>query len=440
MPRPSAPVGELGSLSVSEHPENPTARRFRARGRMRLPDFDRRDPETGAYAAGARVDVTGWGRTAGRAQSDCRRAAADRLVAERQRVETAARAVAVGRQVGHVADVLLRSAESSGELAPSSVAAYRQALRNLLVTDILTMDIGAVRPSDVTTALTFVAAQAAENQRSDRNGTGAAKTARSLLNRVFGHAVALGWVDRSPVKDAPALRVPRVRSERNEGDRVPIDHDRALTRSERVHLAWSVVRSERAKRLDTRDFVLAGLAIGCRIGELTALRWCDVTILRHHDSDGRRVLTATVSLDGTVDRETGKGLVRHRPKTESSVRTIPVPRRIAALLVRRARAAGLTESELADSQVPVFPNPGRWGTGQGFRDRSNTTKSLRVEFDAAGYPWLAFHGLRRAAVTALADHLPIRAVADYAGHSSIRTTMDSYIGRSAVSADVAKYL
>jgi hypothetical protein len=38
-------------------------------------------------------------------------------------------------------------------------------------------------------------------------------------------------------------------------------------------------------------------------------------------------------------------------------------------------------------------------------------------------------------VTALADHLPIRAVADYAGHKSIRTTLDNYIGRSAISAD-----
>jgi integrase len=78
--------------------------------------------------------------------------------------------------------------------------------------------------------------------------------------------------------------------------------------------------------------------------------------------------------------------------------------------------------------------------GDGWRDRSNTAATLRSEFDAAGFPWLSYHGLRRAAVTALADHLPIRAVADYAGHKSIRTTLDNYIGRSAISAEVAKYL
>jgi len=165
---------------------------------------------------------------------------------------------------------------------------------------------------------------------------------------------------------------------------------------------------------------LIGFAIGGRIGEVCALRWCDVSIQRDGD-----ILDAAVSLNASVSREKGNGIVHHMPKTDSSMRVVPVPRRIAALLLRRARAANI--SDIATSELPVFPNPGRWKAGQGWRDRSNTAKALRIELDAAGFPWVSFHSLRRSAVTTLADHPPIRAVADFADHASIRTTLDSYI-------------
>src|SRR5690606_19220134 len=113
-----------------------------------------------------------------------------------------------------------------------------------------------------------------------------------------------------------------------------IDHQRSLTAAERVSLAWAVARDERARGLDLRDLVLAGLAIGGRIGEMLAVRWCDVQFT----DDGK----ARVTLSGTVDWVRGVGLQRRPPKTESSVRTLPVPRRIAALLRRRARAAGVS--------------------------------------------------------------------------------------------------
>ena len=442
MARPSLAPGQLGELSLSEHPDNPSTRRWRARGRMRLPDSTQRDPHTGAYAAGPRVDVTGWGRTAKTAEASARQAAADRLTKERNRVEAATRAVETSRQVLTVGETLLQSAQLSGELSPSTVAAYSLALNSLRThTRIASMDIAAVRPSDVALALSLIAAEAGKKSRAVKGGAGSAKMARSLLNRIYGHALAMGWVDTSPVRDAPSIRSGKRRQVDQDGQPSGLSHDRALTREERVELAWKVARSERAKRLDLIDPVLAGLALGCRVGELAALRWQDVQIIRSTDPKTHLpTLGALVTLSGTIDRENGKGLVRRQPKTESSERTIPVPRRVAALLARRARDRGLTESELDSCSLPVFPNPGRWGTGQSWRDRANTTKALRTEFDAAGFPWLSFHGLRRSAVTALADHLPIRAVADYAGHSSVRTTLQDYIGRAAVSADVAKYL
>lgn len=441
MPRPTATPGELGSLSTTEYPGNDPAERWRARGRMRLLDYTRRDPATGAYATGRRVDITGFGSTERAAELACRKAAQARMVAESVKASTAERAVTEARKVGAVTVTLLDAAERSGELAAASLASYRVALTHIRSTDLADMDITAVRPTDVATALAFITATAAENGRAAKGGTGAAKTARALLNRTFGHAVAVGWIDASPVRDAGAIRTPKRRRAAVDGSEAVVhhlDHDRAMTRAERVTLAWSVARSERAKRLDVRDLILAGMAIGGRIGEVCAIRWADVTIVRGVDESGVPTLSGSVTLAATVDREAGRGIVRHEPKTEHSVRTVPLPRRVVALFARRAAAADVTD--MATDARPVFPNPGRWGTGEGWRDRSNTAAALRVEFDAAGFGWLSYHGLRRAAVTALADHLPIRAVADYAGHKSIRTTLDNYIGRSAVSADVARYV
>ena len=443
MARPTLSPGALGTLTTAEYVNNPPAERWRARGRMRLLDYNRRNPETGAYATGRRVDITGFGPTQKAAEAACRRAARDRMIAERVRASTQQQVITEARRVDTVAESLLIAAGRSGELAASSIATYRIVLGHLRATDLASMDVARVRPTDVASALALVTAASAEKPGAAKAGTGAAKSTRALLNRVFGHAVAAGWLDASPVRDAGPIRTPKRRrtaGEDSEASRVPLDHERALTHPERVALAWSVARSERARRLDVRDLILAGMAVGGRIGEICALRWCDVTIVRGQNESGRAVLTGSVTLSATVDRLPGRGIVRHQPKTDTSIRTVPLPRRVVALLLRRARAARANVDDLSDDQRPVFPNPGRWGTGEGWRDRSNTAATLRREFDAAGLPWLSFHGLRRAAVTALADHLPIRAVADYAGHKSIRTTLDSYIGRGAVSDEVTKYL
>ncbi len=265
-----------------------------------------------------------------------------------------------------------------------------------------------------------------------------AKTTRAVLNRTFRHAVEQGWIDSNPVRDGGSIRTPKRRTVGTAGQPAPrLEHHRALTAEERVALAWAVARSERAKSLDLRDLVLIGLAVGGRIGEVCALRWCDVSI-EHMTNEEGKIVNASVALNASVSREKGHGIVRHAPKTDSSKRVVPVPRRIAAMLLRRARDAEV--SDIATSELPVFPNPGRWKSGRGWRDPSNTPRALRVEFDAAGFQWVSFHSLRRSAVTTLADHLPIRAVADFAGHASIRTTLDSYIGRSKITSEIVKHL
>jgi len=355
-------------------------------------------------------------------------------VAEAARVQLADDAQPLSPPLIELATERLESAGRTGELAPASVALYSVALGHVRKTSLASMAVADVRPADVAACLAEVQSLAGTSGRSYRAGTGMAKTTRAVLNRTFRHAVEQGWIDSNPVRDGGSIRTPKRRTHGTRGRPASrLEHHRALTAQERADLAWAVARSKRAKSLDLRDLVLIGFAVGGRIGEVCALRWCDVSI----QCDGD-IVVASVSLNASVSREKGNGIVRHMPKTDSSKRVVPVPRRIAALLIRRARAANVTD--IATSELPVFPNPGRWKAGHGWRDRSNTAKALRLEFDAAEFPWVSFHSLRRSAVTTLADHLPIRAVADFAGHASIRTTLDSYIGRSKVSSEIVKHL
>jgi len=417
MPRHESPANVPGTITLTKLPDG----RYRAKARMRLQDRTRTDPDTGAYLPGPRIDLTATVTNPADAEAAIAAAAKVRIAKARNadaaivRARNADKAMTVTEAATSVLDAL----RGTTEVTPSSLYVYELHVRRHLAASTLgTMQVAKVQPIDVRGYLAAVAAD---------TGVATAKAGRAVLHRVFRWAVDAGLRTDDPSVGVRIL-TPRKTEPKGKG----LDHDRALTKAERVALAWSVARDERARELDVRDLVLAGLAIGGRIGEMAAIRACDIQFA----PDGR----ARVTLCGTVDWVKGQGLQRRPPKTASSVRTLPVPRRIAALLRRRLRAAGIDLEALDGNETPVFPAPGRWGQGQGWRDRSNTASALREVFDRAGFPDISFHTLRRSAVTALADVLPVRVAADYAGHASVRTTLDHYVGRSAVADAVADHL
>ncbi len=345
-----------------------------------------------------------------------RHAVVARLTAEKAKAAAAQSAApspdwTVSKLVTEALDALALS----GELAPSSLTVYRlHARKHLAGSELGGKVMADVRAADAALYLTALTAT---------SGMGTARQGRAVLNRGMTFAVRLGLLDSNPLASIGELRTPREHKARK-GQH--LDHGRSLSKAERVALAWAVARDQRAIDLDLRDLVLAGLAIGARVGELCAVRWADITFTANGG--------ARVALGGTVTRVTGGGLVRSEPKTRASTRTVPVARRVAALLRRRAAAAGVDVLNLSADVRPVFPTPGRWalvGESESYRDIANTSKRLREAFDRAGFDWVSFHALRRAAVTALADVLPIRVASQFAGHSSVRTTQDYYVGRDA---------
>lgn len=159
-------------------------------------------------------------------------------------------------------------------------------------------------------------------------------------------------------------------------------------------------------------YVLA-LYVGLRRGELLGLRWQDVDLDR-----------GTLEVVQTLQRIDGE-LRFVPPKTERSVRTVPLPGVcIRALREHRARqaeerlaaGAGWTDSGLVFATrhgTPVEPD--------------NLRRSWHPLRKAIGQPDLRFHDLRHTCVTLLLElGAPPHVVREIVGHSDIQVTMTIY--------------
>ncbi len=160
-------------------------------------------------------------------------------------------------------------------------------------------------------------------------------------------------------------------------------------------------------------FVNVGLTLGLRPGETLALRWEDI------DLDGRRL-----HVTGTLSR-TPRGLERSSPKTKTSLRNLRMSPEIVATFqrqkVRQAKAKLAAGVLWTDSG---YVNTSELGTPM---DPAN----MRHRFDALcmkvlGERWTPHEMRHSAASLLLADRVPLRAISEILGHSSIKVTSDVY--------------
>lgn len=331
------------------------------------------------------------------------------------------------RTVEHVAGEWVEQIADDANYAPSSRRLYSGTItRYLIGTALGAMLPRNVRPTDIEDLLNDVAKS---------HGAGTAKTLRSTLSRVFSRAVRSNLTSLNPVREADRTKIPRgvrvtaqsrVIDERT-GElttvKVSRSHDRALEPSEVMDLLWTAYRTPNARQAgwafagtnsrcrDTADLIAFMLTIGVRVGEACAVRWQDIDLTAGQE---------TVTICGTITRQTGVGLVRGEPKTRDSNRVIPLPLRTVALLRRRARWFKGSPS------APVFgaPMTGTW------RDPSNTNADLRELLDSVGLTWATPHTFRRTVLTKLGDDgVPLRFVANLAGHTDPAMTARKYLGR-----------
>jgi integrase len=162
-------------------------------------------------------------------------------------------------------------------------------------------------------------------------------------------------------------------------------------------------------RKDLPDLLRFMLATGVRIGEALAVRWQDVDLA-----------SGVVSINGTVVRVKGVGLVRKGTKRETSERLLRLPDWALAML----------EGRHADQSpfAAVFPD-----SLGGWRDRSNVGRDLRKVRKGTAYAWVKSHTARRTVATLLdGEGMSARVIADQLGHARVSMTQDVYMGRRAV--------
>ncbi|WP_166789173.1 site-specific integrase [Cryobacterium sp. TmT2-59] len=231
-----------------------------------------------------------------------------------------------------------------------------------------------------------------------------AKHSRTILGMILAFAVRREIIPRNPMNEASRMKKP---------PHTP----KALTTEQigAIRLAareWRTGEGRMGPRSDgqVRDIIEVMLGTATRIGEVLALRQCDVDI----DADPPRV-----NIGGTLVVHNGTGVHRQEhPKTHESNRVIAVPQFAADVI--RQRLALLdpedTEHLLFFSRVgtPLAPY--------------NVRRSFRGILLNAGLEGLEItpHSFRRTGATLLANELGIQAAADVLGHTSTSTTKAHY--------------
>ncbi|MFT4010887.1 MAG: site-specific integrase [Nocardioidaceae bacterium] len=160
-----------------------------------------------------------------------------------------------------------------------------------------------------------------------------------------------------------------------------------------------------------------------RRGEALALRWLDVNMTAQ-PKERPRVPAESARIKGTLARVDGK-LVVGPPKTESSVRTIPLsPDALDVLRRLRARQAAdklALGSKWVDSGfvfTTEFGEP---------CDPRNALRALVAAGERAGLPRIGLHTLRHSAATMMLNNgAALAVVSRLLGHSSIQVTVDIY--------------
>jgi integrase len=274
--------------------------------------------------------------------------------------------------VGEAGERLVSHLEALGR-RPTTLAAYRAALRTHLAPELGALPLSRVEPEDVER---FIGSQR-------RRGVAPKTTlnALGLLHSVFEFGLRRGWCRRNPCK---LVDKPRVE---------PSSEIRFLDQEELEALLRAT-----ADPTDRVLFLTAALT-GLRQGELLALRWRDI------DWSACRVRVRRNYVRGHWGA----------PKTRRGSRAIPLADRVAVELERHfQRSAYKADDDL------VFCHPAL-GT---VLDHSDLVRRFKRALRAAGVREVRFHDLRHTFGTRMAAAgVPLRTLQEWLGHRDFTTTL-----------------
>ncbi|MGV0050789.1 site-specific integrase [Mycobacterium colombiense] len=283
--------------------------------------------------------------------------------------------------------------------SPATIDTYK-ATANKLAKVLGGMPVGVAKPSDVDAVLRSMI---------KRHGSGLARHSRVLLRGGLQLAVMAGVLQTNPGRELSPIK-----------SKAKPKGARALESDEARELLAKLRASEFCQRHDLVDPIIMLLGTGLRRSEVLGLLW-------ENWDEG----AATISVTGKVLRVTGQGLFRFDDgKTDTSVRTLKLPRFVSDMLRVRREAPYVGEH-----QAIFASTRGTW------RDPNNFGRDWRDVRDALGVSDAKFHSFRKLVATLIDDEgLSARVGADQLGHARPSMTMDRYMRRGQVHAEVADLL
>ena len=206
--------------------------------------------------------------------------------------------------VEELVDHWLEQLRVEGRLEGTTISEYERVLRKLVVPKLAGLHLHELTTDRINVLLNELGAQSLNRQRRAKVVTGA------MLDTAVEH----GALDENPVRGSLSISRPETDS-------------RSLTRTE-VNAVRAAVRAWLGKERsgpksssDMVDIIELMIATGARIGEVLALRWCDI-------DPGARV----IEINATIKTESGIGTYRKRL---SRPRTVALPEVAARLLETR---------------------------------------------------------------------------------------------------------
>ena len=370
--RPRTPIGTFGEIHVEKTHDS------RARALTRFRDYD---------GQLRRVQAT----------ADTPKAAERKLkemLAERTEQQVGQGDLTSASSFRHLVDVWLADLDLEDALAPSTRTLYERNMRQLVLP---AFEHYALREISVRKVDQFIKTLAKTRSYS------MAKQARTVLSLAFGLAVRYDAMRENPVRDTARLRKPPAQA-------------MSLTIEQVEEIRRAVRGWRRGSGLpgpppdgQLEQIIEVMLGTSARIGEVLAIRKCDVDVTRS---------PASVRLCGTIVSPTGKPTHRQpHPKTMKSTRTVSVPSFTAEVL--RARLVAIA-SEAPDHLI-FFSRNGTPLTTNNIRRR------LRAVLEEAGIEGVTPHSFRRTVATVLDRAGGADLAAEMLGHTSSKITKEHYI-------------
>ena len=151
--------------------------------------------------------------------------------------------------------------------------------------------------------------------------------------------------------------------------------------------------------------ILLALYMGLRIGEVCALKWDDI--------DFRKNLIWVHSTVSRVKNGDKTEYIVDTPKTKSSIRLIPIPKKITGF-IKEIYSQRKSDYVISDKQTFVIP--------RSFEYRYHKTlKQLGIES-------INFHSLRHTfATNCIANGMDVKSLSEILGHANTNTTMQIYV-------------